>query len=272
VFFSLKKAFAEHKNTMSQTGHGLILNGHEDTITPGSEIANAWGMWRYILFTTHAKLSTDAVKTVFPWYRRMALLIGGSPVVDRSAVANSATAVDLSVLQDDDGIEQSNDQVHNCCFVLLQVPIILLQVDYDNMAWDIEDPDFILPQDEDEGIGLDDSSQIDPPSPSHETPIDPSLQSMATDTESALAPSQESTPVHSRPRASSTPTTTNGANTPSDSTSSRTTLATNRSRSNTVPSSMPEPPAKRRKLSMAESLQETIATYLQARHSGCIQP
>ncbi|THV01307.1 hypothetical protein K435DRAFT_854004 [Dendrothele bispora CBS 962.96] len=195
---ALKKAYIEHRNTMSQTGHGIVVNGQEETIQAGSEIANAW----------------DAVKTVFPWYRRMALLIGGSPVVDRSAVANSTTNVDLSVLQDTDDIEQSIEEQ-----VLGDIPL--------NETWDVENP-----QDYDEGIGLDNSSQIDPPSPSHDVPIDPSLPCATS-----------SNPTDLRPAS-----------------------AENRGQSNTAPapSSTVEPLSKKRKLSMAESLQETIATSRQS--------
>ncbi|THU85616.1 hypothetical protein K435DRAFT_925472 [Dendrothele bispora CBS 962.96] len=195
---NLKKAYIEHRNTMSQTGHGIVVNGQEETIQAGSEIANAW----------------DAVKTVFPWYRRMALLIGGSPVVDRSAVANSTTNVDLSVLQDTDNIEQSIEEQ-----VLGDISL--------NETWDVENS-----QDYDEGIGLDDSSQIDPPSPSHDVPIDPSLPCATS-----------SNPTDLRPAS-----------------------AENRGQSNTAPapSSTVEPLSKKRKLSMAESLQETIATSRQS--------
>ena len=41
--FSLKQAFKKHRATLKETGHGLIVNGQEDSITPGSGIANVWG-------------------------------------------------------------------------------------------------------------------------------------------------------------------------------------------------------------------------------------
>ncbi|THV02629.1 hypothetical protein K435DRAFT_792411 [Dendrothele bispora CBS 962.96] len=160
----LKKVYVEHRNTMSQTGHGIVINGQEETIVAGSEIANAW----------------DAVKTVFPWYVRMALLVGGSPVVDRSAVANSATAINLSVLHDVDNIEQS-----------LEEQVLGDHLDND-APWDIENSEFVLREDEDEDMGLGDSSQVDPPSPSHKTLIDPSLQAKdAQAHRDTQAPSQD---------------------------------------------------------------------------------
>ena len=41
--FSLKQAFKKHRAMLKEAGHGLIANGQEDFITPGSEIANVWG-------------------------------------------------------------------------------------------------------------------------------------------------------------------------------------------------------------------------------------
>ncbi|KAG1788877.1 uncharacterized protein HD556DRAFT_1529800 [Suillus plorans] len=89
----LRKAFIKHRDSMSQTGQGLIDADREDEITFGSEIFNAW----------------DQVKKKFPWYKRMNALYRESPAVDRSALANSASQLDLSVLNcsqtmDDDEI------------------------------------------------------------------------------------------------------------------------------------------------------------------------
>ncbi|KAG1727215.1 kinase-like domain-containing protein [Suillus lakei] len=89
----LRKAFIKHRDSMSQTGQGLIDADREDEITFGSEIFNAW----------------DQVKKKFPWYKRMNALYRESPAVDRSAVANSASQLDLTVLNcsqttDDDEI------------------------------------------------------------------------------------------------------------------------------------------------------------------------
>lgn len=43
----------------------------------------------------------DLIQTKFPWYKRMHALMGTSPIVDRSAVAHSRTAIDLSILTQD---------------------------------------------------------------------------------------------------------------------------------------------------------------------------
>lgn len=41
----------------------------------------------------------DKVQEQFPWYKRMHALMGTSPIVDRSAIANSTSDIDLTVLQ-----------------------------------------------------------------------------------------------------------------------------------------------------------------------------
>jgi len=42
----------------------------------------------------------DLIKTKFPWYLHMHMLLGSSPLVNRSAVANSQTKVDVTDLDD----------------------------------------------------------------------------------------------------------------------------------------------------------------------------
>ncbi|KAG1767872.1 hypothetical protein EV702DRAFT_1050206 [Suillus placidus] len=83
----LRKAFIKHRDSMSQTGQGLIDADGEDEITFGSEIFNAWGM----IWQTKLRKS-------FLWYKWMNALYRESPAVDRSAVANSASQLDLTVL------------------------------------------------------------------------------------------------------------------------------------------------------------------------------
>ncbi|KAG1732573.1 hypothetical protein EDB19DRAFT_2003563 [Suillus lakei] len=78
----LHKAFIKHCDSMSQTGQGLIDADREDEITFGSKIFNAW----------------DQVKKKFLWYKQMNALYCESPAVDCSAVANSASQLDLTVL------------------------------------------------------------------------------------------------------------------------------------------------------------------------------
>lgn len=40
---SLKLQYGKYRKMISETGQGLIDEGREDEITPGSEIANIWG-------------------------------------------------------------------------------------------------------------------------------------------------------------------------------------------------------------------------------------
>jgi hypothetical protein len=49
LFPSLKTLYGKHRKMMSETGQGLIDDGREDDITPGSDIANMWGT-RYSTF------------------------------------------------------------------------------------------------------------------------------------------------------------------------------------------------------------------------------
>lgn len=51
-----------------------------------------------LVLKVHAKSSSDKVKLNFPWYKRVAQLLKSSPVHDPTAVANSTTPLDLSVL------------------------------------------------------------------------------------------------------------------------------------------------------------------------------
>ncbi|KAJ7506345.1 hypothetical protein B0H11DRAFT_2327412 [Mycena galericulata] len=82
---NLKKTYTEHHEKLGATGHGLVTAGKEAKIIEGSDIANAW----------------EAIAKKFPWYKRMDILMGTSPIVNRSAVAHSNTRVDLSVLDRD---------------------------------------------------------------------------------------------------------------------------------------------------------------------------
>jgi hypothetical protein len=55
---------------------------------------------------------TDKVKKKFPWYKRMNSLYRESPVVDRSAVANSTSQLDLTVLDRSQVCTIAHRQVH----------------------------------------------------------------------------------------------------------------------------------------------------------------
>ena len=50
----------------------------------------------------------DKIHSTFPWYKQLNDLMGTSPVVDESALANSATLLDLSVLSNS---QPSNDEL-----------------------------------------------------------------------------------------------------------------------------------------------------------------
>ncbi|KAM6497403.1 hypothetical protein JOM56_007876 [Amanita muscaria] len=84
---ALKTLYIQQRDTMSETGQGIVHNNQEDTLIPNSECANAW----------------DLVQAIFPWYKRMHALMGTSPVVSKAALAHSASDVDLSVLSRDGG-------------------------------------------------------------------------------------------------------------------------------------------------------------------------
>ena len=43
LHFSLKTQYGKYRKMISETGQGLIDEGREDEIIPGSEIANLWG-------------------------------------------------------------------------------------------------------------------------------------------------------------------------------------------------------------------------------------
>jgi hypothetical protein len=56
----------------------------------------------------------DRIQLKFPWYKRMHALMGTSPIVDRSAIANSATALDLSALENDESMGDNADSPKVC--------------------------------------------------------------------------------------------------------------------------------------------------------------
>ena len=97
----IKKNYVKHRASISETGQGLLDAGREDEILPGSEIANIWGR-SFGPYRTHLLLiiclCAEKVQGKFPWYQRMHLLMGTSPVVSKAAIANSRTPIDLSLL------------------------------------------------------------------------------------------------------------------------------------------------------------------------------
>jgi hypothetical protein len=52
----------------------------------------------YFLLALLIHLRTDAIVKVFPWYMQMHKLMGTSPVIDRSAMANSNTPLNLAAI------------------------------------------------------------------------------------------------------------------------------------------------------------------------------
>ncbi|KAL7278381.1 hypothetical protein ACG7TL_008361 [Trametes sanguinea] len=81
----LKSLYRDCRARLQNTGAGLVDEDRENELEPGSELANIW----------------DAIQRDFPWYKRMNALMRGHPLVDRSGVANSATDIDLSILDRD---------------------------------------------------------------------------------------------------------------------------------------------------------------------------
>ncbi|KAF9232196.1 hypothetical protein BU15DRAFT_81515 [Melanogaster broomeanus] len=79
---SLKSTFHALRQELGETGHGLVISGCDEDLREGSEVANVW----------------EDIQKKFPWYIRMAALIGGSPNYSRKGVSNSQSALDLSVL------------------------------------------------------------------------------------------------------------------------------------------------------------------------------
>ncbi|KAF8809354.1 hypothetical protein BYT27DRAFT_7337378 [Phlegmacium glaucopus] len=79
---TLKTQYAAYHKSLGQTGHGLVIEDRTAEISSGTPICNVW----------------DKMCVKFPWYKRMHALLHGSPVYNTSALANSATPLDTSVL------------------------------------------------------------------------------------------------------------------------------------------------------------------------------
>ncbi|KAJ7461893.1 hypothetical protein FB451DRAFT_1404398 [Mycena latifolia] len=148
-----QKSYTEHHEKLGATGHGLVIGGKEDEIIEGSTIANAW----------------DAIEKKFPWYKRMNILMGTSPVVNRSAVAHSNTRVNLSVLD-------RNGEAHDG-------PISIkddLSSDDDKYSWATSSPvaPRRRPQEEDSGEDADSISisSSPPMRPKAKTPATPAVK------------------------------------------------------------------------------------------------
>ncbi|KAF8170767.1 hypothetical protein BJ912DRAFT_996673 [Pholiota molesta] len=79
---TLKKNYREYHEKLGSTGHGLVIEDRTLEITSGTPIGNIW----------------EKMQVKFPWYKRMHLLLHGSPVYDPPSLAHSATPLDTSVL------------------------------------------------------------------------------------------------------------------------------------------------------------------------------
>ncbi|KAF8077721.1 hypothetical protein FPV67DRAFT_1462788 [Lyophyllum atratum] len=79
---ALKRSYHDYHNQLSQTGHGLIMDGKTEEIIEGTPIHNVW----------------QKMEAKFPWYKRLHHLLSGSPIYDTSALANSVTPLDTDVL------------------------------------------------------------------------------------------------------------------------------------------------------------------------------
>jgi hypothetical protein len=95
---NIKKAYMKHRNTISETGQGLLDDGLESTFIQGSDIKNAWGMSIHVIRDSFSYFLADVIAKVFPWYMQMHVLMGTSPVVDRSAMAHSGTPLNLDII------------------------------------------------------------------------------------------------------------------------------------------------------------------------------
>ncbi|KAJ7223225.1 hypothetical protein GGX14DRAFT_557806 [Mycena pura] len=76
----LKTEFVRLRDTLGSTGYGLIIKDREDEL---------WGdpqnVWQHI-------------QSIFPWFKRMHLLLADSPVYDAEACTNSADSLDDMLL------------------------------------------------------------------------------------------------------------------------------------------------------------------------------
>ena len=96
----MKRDYSTYRKEISETGQGLLDNGQEDQIIPGSEIDNIWSTCLSFLYckSFYTSRNLEKIQSKFPWYKQMHALMGTSPVIDRSAIAHSETPLDTSML------------------------------------------------------------------------------------------------------------------------------------------------------------------------------
>jgi hypothetical protein len=169
------------------------------------------------------------MRVKFPWYKRMYALLSGSPVYDTSALTNSSTPLDTSVLS-----MQKNNRQHS--------------PDWDDAAIDAS---FLKDREQDEGVSLLPETLSTPLSPRLESP---ELDGIPNASFAAVAPSisaaEAAAPTHS-PQAdvSATPTAVVGPSVPRTSSSS----------------SLETPSASRKRKDPFEQVRELTATYTNSR-------
>jgi hypothetical protein len=99
----LKRDYVKHHNSISETGQGLIDEGRKSEFAPDSKLANIWGTYLIFVVAHDTDKYLEQINKVFPWYKRLHALMDTSPIVDTSAIANSTTDIDLTVLQSANG-------------------------------------------------------------------------------------------------------------------------------------------------------------------------
>lgn len=100
----LESTYVSYGSKLSETSQGLIEADQEDEIHSGTDLANIWGALSLFSGRWPAKLISEKITMQFLWYKCVNALMGTSPVVDRSAVANSRSEVDLMDLMDRGGL------------------------------------------------------------------------------------------------------------------------------------------------------------------------
>lgn len=98
---SLKKLFKGHRDSLGETGQGLVDGDQEEAITTGSALENVWRKSRSHWFSASAVMLmciTESIQAKFPWFKRINNLMGKSPIVSKVAAANSFTEADTSIL------------------------------------------------------------------------------------------------------------------------------------------------------------------------------
>ncbi|KAF8152329.1 hypothetical protein B0H34DRAFT_821284 [Crassisporium funariophilum] len=92
----LKKLYCDNCKELGQTGQGLVDSEMTHEVKAGTPLANVW----------------DHIKAKFPWYEHLNKLFGSNPAINRSAVANSQTVVNTSILDATPKNQRRNKSLH----------------------------------------------------------------------------------------------------------------------------------------------------------------